>query len=575
MFIKSLEIDSKEGLIRSILFHSGLNLIVDETHNQPKETGNNIGKTTVLMLIDFCLKSNYSPKNIYTDPESKKGEYALVKKFLISKEVCIRLTLTKNLSDPSSKTVVIEKNFLSGKKQIRKINGVQKTIDGFEEEMTNILVPNHYGKKPTFSQIISNNIRYKEININNTLRTLNNYTRDDEYETLHLFLLGCPFEKGALKQNILSKIRLENNFKKRLESENTRTAYEASLALLEEEIKELNSKKEGVYINPDFNDDLCLLNEIKYKINYSTSKIRKLQLRKDLIQDVVNDIKKGKMDIDTNELRKLYMEVESKIEKISKSFESLLTFHNSMIEEKVVFISKELPELEEAIKIEQDNLSHLFIKEKGLSRKLKESNSTNELEIVISELNEKYRKKGEFNTIILQIKKTEKNIKELSEEIKKIAQDLFSPEFEKHVQSQINKFNKYFSEISQELYNEKYALKYDIKKDKKSGQKVYMFSSFNTNLSSGKKQGEIVCFDIAYLLFASDENIPCFKFLLNDKKELMHGNQLIKINNLVEKNKSKIQYISSILKDKLPQEVEDDKNFVLKLSQQDKLFRIE
>ena len=575
MFIKSLEIDSKEGIIRSIPFHAGLNLIIDETHNQPKETGNNIGKTTVLMLIDFCLKSNYSPKDIYTDPENKKGEYALVKNFLISKEVCIRLTLVENLNDQSSKKVVIEKNFLSRKKQIRKINGVQKTIDGFEEEMTNILVPNHYGKKPTFSQIISNNIRYKETSINNTLKTLNNFTRDDEYETLHLFLLGCNFEKGALKQSVLSKIRLEKNFKNRLESENTRTAYETSLALLEEEIKELNIKKESIYINPNFNDDLCLLNETKYKINYSTSKIRKLQLRKDLIQDAVNDIKKGKVDIDTNELIKLYAEVGAKIDKISKSFESLLIFHNSMIKEKVMFISKELPELEKAMEIEKDNLSHLFIKEKELSKKINESSNTNELEIIISNLNNKYREKGEFDTIIHQIKKTEKNIKEFSEEINRIAQDLFSPEFEKHVQNQINKFNKYFSEISQELYNEKYALKYDIKIDKKTGQKIYKFSSFNTNLSSGKKQGEIVCFDIAYLLFSSDENIPCFNFLLNDKKELMHGNQLIKISNLVEKNKSKIQYISSILKDKLPQEMEDEKNFVLKLSQQDKLFRIE
>ncbi|ECM9867488.1 DUF2326 domain-containing protein, partial [Salmonella enterica subsp. enterica serovar Typhimurium] len=89
------------------------------------------------------------------------------------------------------------------------------------------------------------------------------------------------------------------------------------------------------------------------------------------------------------------------------------------------------------------------------------------------------------------------------------------------------------------------------------------------------KQGEIVCFDIAYILFADEENIPCFHFLLNDKKELMHGNQLVRIANLVERYKSQIQYVASILKDKLPKELSDEKNFIVKLSQENKLFRIE
>ena len=93
-----------------------------------------------------------------------------------------------------------------------------------------------------------------------------------------------------------------------------------------------------------------------------------------------------------------------------------------------------------------------------------------------------------------------------------------------------------------------------------------------TNFSSGKKQGEISCFDIAYTLFADEENIPCFHFLLNDKKELMHDNQLLKIAHLV--NNKGIQFVASILKDKLPEELNREEYFVVKLSQRDKLFKI-
>ena len=55
MFIKSLIIVSKDGLIRLIYFHQGLNLIVDENPDNNTETVNNVDKTTILRLIDICM----------------------------------------------------------------------------------------------------------------------------------------------------------------------------------------------------------------------------------------------------------------------------------------------------------------------------------------------------------------------------------------------------------------------------------------------------------------------------------------------------------------------------------------
>ncbi len=70
MFLKSLTITRGDGaIIRDIRFHQGLNLIIDETPIvSGKETGNNVGKTTVLKLVDFCLGA--TAKGIYTDPET-------------------------------------------------------------------------------------------------------------------------------------------------------------------------------------------------------------------------------------------------------------------------------------------------------------------------------------------------------------------------------------------------------------------------------------------------------------------------------------------------------------------------
>lgn len=236
--MKSLTITRADGtIIRDLRFHIGLNLIVDETLVvSGKETGNNVGKTTVLKLIDFCLGAN--AKGIYSDYENKRNEYKLVKDFLVDNKVLVSLVLKDDLSKEQSREVLIERNFLLRRNKIQRIGGDNKTDEEFEEALTSLLFPGHFGEKPTFRQIIAHNIRYQDLSINNTLKNLDRYTRDDEYETLYLFLFGCDFEQGNIKQELRLQIEFEEKFKKRLESEQTKSAYETALSLLQSEIEE-------------------------------------------------------------------------------------------------------------------------------------------------------------------------------------------------------------------------------------------------------------------------------------------------------------------------------------------------
>lgn len=206
---------------------------------------------------------------------------------------------------------------------------------------------------------------------------------------------------------------------------------------------------------------------------------------------------------------------------------------------------------------------------------ISKSDSFEELEVLIGELNEKYRLKGEYENIVQQLTEVEENIKTYNETLNIIEDELFSDEFEETVKTQVNKFNKHFASVSELLYKEKYALKYDIVKNRQ-GQRLYKFSTFvpfGPNIASGKKQGEISSFDIAYVFFADEENIPCLHFSLNDKKELMHDNQLVKIAELV--NQNQIQFVASILKDKLPDVLNKEDYIIVELSEDSKLFRIE
>ncbi|MBN1989094.1 MAG: DUF2326 domain-containing protein [Bacteroidales bacterium] len=569
MFLKSLIISKGASVIRDIEFRKGINLIVDKSEG--KITGNSVGKTTVLKLIDFCFGA--SKNNIWEDPENKKEVYTLVKNYLINNEILVALTLTENLDDESASEIVIERNFLSARsKVIRKVNGENLTEDEFEPKLTELLFPEHLSDKPTLRQIISHNIRYQDLSISNTLRTLDKFTSLDEYETLHLFLLGCEFTKGNNKQELIRKIKQEDIFRNRLEKNQTKSAYETTLALIDTEIQELNIKKTNLNLNENFESDLDALNQVKYKINRLSSEISKLNIRKDLINETLSELEASISTIDTNQLNQIYKQASNVLGNLQKSFEDMVEYHNNMISEKKKFISNELPALNSKIERNKIQLTTLLKQEEELSQIISKSDSFEELEVLIAELNEKYRLKGEYENIVQQLNDVEENLKNYNDTLESIDEELFSDDFEATVKSQLNKFNKHFSSVSELLYNEKYALKYDKVKNKK-GQRLYKFSAFNTNFSSGKKQGEISCFDIAYTFFADEENIPCMHFILNDKKELMHDNQLVKIADLV--NKSDIQFVASILKDKLPYELNNEDYFILELSEDDKLFRIE
>ena len=573
MFIKKLIISTPSKILRNIEFHKGLNLIVDDTPTiNTQLTGNNVGKTTVLKLVDFCLGGKAT--EIYTDFEDKKSEYEEVKKFLIEQEVLITLILTEDLDlVDKSKQIIIERNFLQNSRAIRNINGEPILEKDFENKLMSLLIPNQKSEKPSFRQIISHNIRYKDENINNTLKTLSKYTSDYEYETLYLFLLGCNFNSGAKRQAIATKLKQEENYKARLEKNQSKESYEIALTILDDEILELDKKKKTFNINENFEQDLEELNKIKYKINKLSSEVVKLGIRKDLIEEAKENMENSTTNIDLKQLKALYDEAKLNISGIQKTFEDLVNYHNTMIVEKLKFITEDLPSLNERIRLENIKLNKLLEEEKVVSKKIAKSDSFEELEKIIAKLNEKYMLKGEFESTISNLNEVEENINRLKNELSNIDNYLFSDEFKELLKSQIKKFNKFFSTVSNELYGESYVLGFSEETNKKTNQTFYKFNSFNLNMSSGKKQGEILCFDLAYILFADSEKIPCLHFLLNDKKELMHDNQLLKVADFVKKNN--IQLIISILKDKLPENLVDKSNIVIELSQNKKLFRIE
>lgn len=568
MYLSKLTISSPGKVIRDIEFHKGLNLIVDETPENTTGTGNNVGKTTVLRLIDYCLGGDVD--GIYRNPEDKHESYALVKDFLTGNNVIVTLILVDDLDTPSIK-VEIERDFKTGRSSLIRINGKDVTRKDFVAELESAIFPEVKAETPSFRQIIAHNIRIDNLRLENTLKTLT-MGKNEEYEALYLFMFGCPNDSAARKTQLAQELDTEKKYKRRMERNRSKNEYKAALSVIESDIEKLVERKDNLNINENLQLDIDSLNTLRAEINKVTSRTSLLSLRRELINETVESFDKQNFGEDVVQLEMIYKQASAYVPKMQRTFKELVDFHNTMLENKKAFVAQELPSIQEEIESLSVELERLQEKETVMAEKVLKSDTYEELESIIVQLSKLSRRKGEFESYVSQIESAEKAIKEKCEEMKKIDDGLFTEDFARRLEAQRDKFNKIFSEVSREIYDEQYIISYDVYNQK--GKQLYKFHITDVaNFSSGKKQGEISCFDIAYTVFADQESIPCLHFILNDKKELVHGNQLNKFAEAV--NKYNVQFVCSMLYDKLPPVLRKDEHVVVRLSQDSKLFRIE
>lgn len=565
MFLKSLKIENGDIVLREIFFHKGINLIIDETKtSDKKESGNNVGKTTVIRLIDFCLGGN--GENIYKDTEFVKNTNTEVENFLKQNNIIISLSLVDNLDNPLTE-ICIRRNFRSRNYKITEINGESyKEKDALTKELKKRIF-NSEDDKPTFRQIISKNIRDEKNRLQYTLRVLHTATTNDVYELLFLFWLGIELNTSTYKEKLNRDRKAEENLQTRLRREGTLSMIEQSLLVIERSIQELITRKETFNLNPSFEKELFELNQIKFNINRLSTELSRFELRKELILESKNELENEKSNVNAVQILNLYNEAKALIPNLQKTFEDTLQFHNQMIDEKLKYIVHELPDLEKNIANIKQKINLLLSKEKNLTVQLKKSGAVDDLQKIITELNSEFEKKGKNEELKRLWEQSIKSIAEIDQKLNQINESINSKD--ELIQQRVAKFNEYFSNVTFKLYGEREILSAD------PTAKGYEFkiTPVAGNPGTGKKKGQIAAFDLAYIQFADNMNIRCLHFILNDQIENIHDNQ---IENLLTEIvlETNCQYVLPVLRDKLPNDVDVTQYEVLTLSQYDKLFKI-
>lgn len=566
MFLKRLQIFNGNALINEIVFHKGINLIVDETPEDPtkKSTGNNVGKTTVLRLVDYCFGSD--GKNIYQDTEFKNQPNTIIENFLKGNDIVILIELISDPNNQLSEKLIIKRNFLQRGKKIQEINGKNITNNNdFDKELKKLIFKSSVDK-PTFRQIISKNIRDEKNKMTNIVKVLNSFAADEVYEALYLFWLGVDTENLDEKQRLSETKKREENFQKRLKKEGELSLILQQLTFIDGKILELNERKKLFSINENYSNDIDNLNQIKQKLNAGSTLLSRLEVRRDLILESKNDLEQEFSNIDASQIKLLYQQAKSLIPDIQTSFEDTLNFHNDLIREKLKYITKELPDLTYTINKTKTEIRELQREEKVFSKIIEKSGFTEELEIVILELNKLHEKKGSLEEQKRLWESSNDKLHTIENELNDINIGIVSKD--DIIQNRITLFNKYFSELSNQLYGEYYLL------SSQKNEKGYdlIVTNFEGNPSTGKKKGQIAAFDFAYIEFADSLDINCLHFVMHDQVENIHDNQLNTIIDVA--NNINGQYIVPILRDKIPSNIDIGDYEVISLSQTNKLFKI-
>lgn len=549
-------------IVRDIDFKQGLNLIIDNTIGKNQVSGNNIGKTTLIKIIDLCLGGK-DVKTIYFDSDTNSINED-VKDFLDKNKVVAELDIF------TDKKIKIEKDLFPRGKW--RVNGKEFSQTEYWSFLKKTIF-NSNEKKPTLRSLIPKFIRISGLTSDRMLKYLPDSTKTVDYDAIYKFLFKLTNETLISKlnelENELKKAEKKINILKKDNNLKSLSSLEQKKELINIELSKYAEKKQKINFLKTNKTEIEKIRNLVIKIDDIESKIELLDLEIGLIKENIIFLENEKENINLNILKNIYDSAKLYVKKIEKEFEEVVIFHNTMVQNRKEYIMNDLKDKEIEIKnliLERDTLL-------STKKEFEKNTFKNETLDDIFESSKKYDnlliEKGE---ILKAIKILSDADKEKNSILKKISELKITNEKDNKKEI-IAEFNKIFSDFSQKLYNEKYFISYDENWEEENKFPI-ICESLSGQLGTGKKKAVTIAFDLAYLEFSNLKNIFCPKFVIHDKLENTYINQLKTIFEISENIDG--QLIVPILRERVNKIDENliEKCKIVELSEKDKLFRI-
>lgn len=555
---------SKE-LIREIEFNKrGLSLIVDNTPIEARESGNSIGKTTVIKVIDLCLGAK-SVRELYFDADTK-SENVEVRDFLKKHKVQAELVLTDDTKEYSIKRDLYQR----GK---RYIEGEAYKEDVFWEKLKEIIFqlkePN-----PTFRQLIPKFVRLVNTAEDSMIKFLPAMTKNDVYDTVYSFLFQiCSNELLSKKSEINAKLAQSRDIIQALEKSKSipsLSVLKQSLNIINNDLQELSVQRDKLSYMDEYRKELDTKRQLTVQMNNLQEQMELLEFEIDNMENSLSGLSAEKAEINFQTLKSIYQEAERFIPQLQKNFEDMVVFHNSMIQNRIDFIKEQLDERKQLLAQYSKQLTDILKQKEKIAVEVLDEGLLDELNTLNHKIEEMTMEKGEIIKSIQVLEEQEAICKKLGQELTNIEQKAERSEV---VEEKLKKFNAIFADYCNKLYGEKYLLAYNQNWKEEKNFPVTV-ASLGGNVGRGKKKAIIVAFDLAYMQYGIQMGMKIPQFVIHDKMENTHINQIKTIFEICESIDG--QYIIPILRERIDSLDQNiiEKAKVLELSTEDKFFRI-
>ncbi len=344
-----------EVIIREITFNEkGLSLIVDNTPENIIESGNSVGKSTAIKIIDLCLGAK-SVRELYYDSDTR-SENIEVKDFLSENKVQAELILL----DVNKNIYSIKRDlFPHGKKYIF---DDEYNKDEFGAELKKIIFGLNE-PRPTFRQLIPKFVRLENTAEDSMIKFLPMMTSNDVYDTIYCFLFQIYSDKLVnQKSEIIEKISECQKTVQALEKSKSITSLSVlkqSLEIINSDLDDLYNKRQKLSYMDIYRDELDTKRKLTLRINDIQEKMELLEFEIDNIEKSILKLSEEKRDIDFDTLSAIYDEAKSYIPELQKNFEDMVNFHNTMIQNRIDFIQQQLKSKHELLERYSQQLGHL------------------------------------------------------------------------------------------------------------------------------------------------------------------------------------------------------------------------
>lgn len=554
-----------EEIVREIPFNEkGLSLIIDNTLENIRESGNSVGKSTAIKIIDLCLGAK-STRELYYDFDTR-SENAEIKAFLSENKVQAELVLI----DKNRKEYIVKRDlFPHGKKYI-----FDKSYNEneFWNELKRIIF-NLKEDKPTFRQLIPKFVRLDNMAEDRIIKFLPTMTTKDTYDLIYCFLF-------QLYSEILLNRRSEVNDKisecqktiqalEKSKSIISLSVLKQSLEIVNTDLEALNEKRQKLSYMDAYREELDNKRKLAIRINELQKDMQFLEFEIDTIEESIAKLSQEKKDVDFDTLKAIYEEAKSYVPNLQKSFEDMVSFHNSMIQNRIDFIHSQLSAKQKMLEQYSTQLNAILLEKEKITIEVLDEGLLDELNMLNKQIENLSLKKGEIQQSINLLEEQEQARFQFSKELSKIEEQMESD----GVEEKIKKFNQIFAGYCDKLYGEKYFLAYN-ENWKEEAKFPISIASLGGNVGTGKKKAVIVAYDLAYMQYSIDAGIPVPQFVIHDKMENTHINQLKTIFEICDGIQG--QYIIPILRERIDK-IDDkyiEKAKVLELSSKNKFFGV-